>query len=57
MSSVRYKMQRHSQEHTYIEDEKLLSLRIKTSGSCSKLARPGVQMIHIHSKRIMCEKF
>ena len=51
MSSVRYKMQRHSQEHTYI------SLRIKTSGSCSKLARPGVQMIHIHSKRIMCEKF
>ena len=48
MSSVRYKMQRHSQEHIYI---------IKTSGSCSKLARPGVQMIHIHSKRIMCEKF
>ena len=52
MSSVRYKMQRHSQEHTYIEDEMRL-----TSGPCSKLAKPGVQMIHIHSKRIMCEKF
>ena len=49
MSSRRYKMHRYSQEHTY------KSYRIKTSVSCSKLARNGVHKIHIHSKRILCK--
>ena len=52
MSSGRYRMPRHSQ---FLRNIHTRALRIKTPGSCSKLAKPCVQMIHIHSKRTMSE--